>query len=194
MKRTAKGDRKTSETEVTLEINLDGSGESEVHTSVPFLDHMLTLFAKHALFDLHISARGDTDVDCHHTVEDVGLCLGQAIAKALGDAGGIARFGHASVPMMEALAEASLDLSGRPHLSFDLDLRGKVGQFDVELVEEFFRALVNKAGLTLHVRLPVGGNTHHAIEAIFKAFARAMYQAVALDPRVRGVPSTKGTL
>jgi imidazoleglycerol-phosphate dehydratase len=193
--RTARQDRKTRETEVSLSLDLDGEGRSAVATGVGFLDHMLDLLAKHALFDLEIRATGDTHVDAHHTVEDVGICLGKALGSALGEKSGIQRFASAAVPMDESLAEAHLDISGRPFLHFEAKFpTEKTGEFDSDLTEEFLRALVVNAGLTLHVRVPYGRNTHHVAEAIFKALARALRSAVALDPRVRGVPSTKGTL
>jgi imidazoleglycerol-phosphate dehydratase len=193
--RVGRQSRKTKETDVVLTVNLDGSGRTHVRTGIGFLDHMLDLFGKHAVFDLEIRAVGDTHVDAHHTVEDVGICLGKALSAALGDKAGIRRFGCASVPMDEALAEVSLDLSGRPFLVLNASLpTEKTGEFDAPLAEEFLRALATNAGITLHVRVPYGRNTHHALEAIFKALARALREAVATDPRVRGVPSTKGTL
>jgi imidazoleglycerol-phosphate dehydratase len=193
--RTACETRKTKETDIRLSLDLDGDGAASVSTGVGFLDHMLDLLGKHALFGLEIEARGDTEVDAHHTVEDVGICLGRALVAALGDKAGIRRFGFASVPMDEALAEVSLDISGRPFLVFDATLpTEKTGAFDSQLAEEFLRALAVNAGLTLHVRVPYGKNTHHIVEAVFKATARALRDAVARDPRVRGVPSTKGTL
>jgi len=193
--RTAQEARTTKETDVRLSLDLDGEGRTAVSTGVGFLDHMLDLLGKHALLDLEIQASGDTHVDAHHTVEDVGICLGKALVAALGDKVGIRRFGAASVPMDEALADVSLDISGRPFLVFEADLpTEKTGEFDAILAEEFLRALAVNAGLTLHVRVPYGRNTHHVVEAIFKAVARALREAVATDPRVRGVPSTKGTL
>ena len=187
--------RKTKETDIRLSLDLDGDGETDVTTGVGFLDHMLDLLGKHALFDLTIKASGDTEVDAHHTVEDIGICLGRALVGALGDKEGIRRFGAASVPMDEALAEVSLDISARPFLVFEVTFpTEKTGEFDAQLAEEFLRALAVNAGLTLHVRVPYGRNTHHIVEAIFKALARALREAVALDPRVRGVPSTKGML
>jgi len=193
--RTASVSRQTKETEVEVELNLDGSGQVEIATGVGFFDHMLELLGKHALFDLRVQAQGDTQVDAHHTVEDVGICLGRALAQALGDKRGVRRFGHASVPMDEALAETSLDLSGRPMLVFQVEFpTEKAGEFDAQLAEEFLRAMVVNAALTLHVRVPYGRNTHHVVEAVFKATARALREAVAIDPRVRDIPSTKGTL
>ncbi len=195
MSRSATESRKTKETDVSVSLDLDGQGRTNPATSIGFLDHMLDLLGRHAGFDLDVRATGDTHVDAHHTVEDVGICLGKAISAALGDKRGICRFGHASVPMDEALADVSLDISGRPFLVFDATFpTEKVGEFDAQLVEEFLRALAVNAGLTLHVRVPSGRDTHHIAEAIFKALARALRQAVALDPRVGDVPSTKGVL
>jgi imidazoleglycerol-phosphate dehydratase len=193
--RAARQMRRTKETRVRLSLDLDGEGRSSVKTGVGFLDHMLDLLAKHAVFDLDLRASGDTHVDAHHTVEDVGICLGKAIAAALGDKVGIRRFGSAAVPMDEALAEVHLDISGRPFLVFEVTFpTERTGEFDAPLTEEFLRALAVHAALTLHVRVPYGKNTHHIVEAVFKALACALREAVALDPRVRGVPSTKGTL
>jgi imidazoleglycerol-phosphate dehydratase len=194
-RRVARQSRKTKETDINLSIDLDGSGRTDIRTGIGFLDHMLDLFGKHGLFDLELRATGDTHVDAHHTVEDVGIGLGKALAAALGDKAGIRRFGCASVPMDEALAEVSLDISGRPLLVFNATFpTEKTGEFDAQLAEEFLRALATNAGLTLHVRVPYGKNTHHIAEAIFKALARALREAVATDPRVCGVPSTKGIL
>jgi imidazoleglycerol-phosphate dehydratase len=187
--------RKTKETDITLSLNLDGAGTTSVGTGVGFLDHMLDLLGKHALFDLDIQATGDTHVDAHHTVEDVGICLGRALSGALGDKSGIRRFASASVPMDEALAQVSLDISGRPHLEFRVEFpTEKTGEFDAQLAEEFLRAFAVNGGLTLHVTAPYGKNTHHVAEAVFKAVARALREAVDVDPRVQGIPSTKGTL
>lgn len=170
-------------------------GDARVRTGVGFLDHMLTLFARHGLFDLEVAAAGDLEVDQHHTVEDVGICLGQALARAVGDKRGIARYGWAAVPMDEALVLASLDLSGRPFLACDLEVRERtIGQFDAELVPEFFRAVATHGILTLHVRQIAGVNGHHIVEAAFKAFARALDAATQPDARVTGIPSTKGAL
>jgi len=178
-----------------VSLDLDGQGRTAASTTVGFLDHMLDLLGRHAGLDLDVKATGDTHVDAHHTVEDVGICLGKALAAALGDKRGIRRFGQASVPMDEALADVSLDLSGRPFLVFNATFpTEKTGGFDAQLVEEFLRALAVNAGLTLHVRVPCGRDTHHIAEAIFKGLARALRDAVALDPRVAGVPSTKGIL
>ena len=187
--------RKTGETDIRLSLNLDGSGESEVFTGVGFLDHMLDLFTKHGFFDLSVAGAGDTHVDFHHTVEDVGICLGQAIDQALGDKAGIRRFGGETVPMYEAIATVNLDLCGRPYIAWNTPLDGgKIGDFDAELAEEFFHGFVNNAGATLHVNVPYGTNRHHIVEAVFKAFGRALNQATRIDDRVVGVLSTKGSL
>ncbi len=195
-KRTATIRRETKETKVEVTVDLDGSGSAEVRTGIGFLDHMLDHFGKHGLVDLTIQAEGDLHVDDHHTAEDVGICLGQAIAKALGDKAGIRRFGSASVPMDEALANVSLDLSGRAVLVFNVRFAGdKIGTFDTQLIEEFCRALSAHAGMNLHVNVPYGGNDHHVAEALFKALAQAFRAAKEIDPARRGqVPSTKGTL
>lgn len=193
--RRAEVSRETKETRIRLRLNLDGSGLMNIESGVGFLDHMLTHITRHGLFDLDVTAKGDLQVDAHHTVEDIGICLGKAFAQALGDMAGITRFGHAVVPMDEALAEVAIDISGRPFLSFDAAFpQGRVGEFDAELVEEFFRAFAVNSKTTLHVVLRHGSNVHHCIEGIFKAFARALAAAVKTDPRVSGVPSTKGTL
>jgi len=195
MKRTASLERVTGETAIELALNLDGSGQSQIATGIGFFDHMLILFSKHGLFDLTVAAKGDIYVDGHHTVEDTGIVLGQALAQALGEKAGIKRYGTAFVPMDEALAMVSLDISGRPFLVFDATLPNEqVGQFDSELTEEFLRALSVHAGLTLHVRLLSGKNTHHSIEAIFKALGRALDEATHHDDRIKGVMSTKGML
>ena len=187
--------RKTKETDIRLELHLDGDGRSTVTTGIPFLDHMLELFAKHGLFDVTIQARGDLEVDYHHTVEDVGLVLGQALRDALGDKAGIRRFGEATVPLDEALVQTVVDLSGRPFLAYDVRIKqAKIGSFDVELIHDFLLALVNQAGMNLHVRMLSGRNPHHIVEAAFKGLARALDVATQRDPRVRGVLSTKGTL
>jgi imidazoleglycerol-phosphate dehydratase len=187
--------RKTKETDISIAWNLDGTGKAEISTQVPFFDHMLDQLARHGLNDLTIKTDGDIAVDAHHTVEDTGIALGQALRQALGDAKGIRRYGSAFVPFDETLAFAAVDVSGRPFLLFEADFpRPKVGEFDSELVEEFFRALAFNAGITLHMKVHYGKNTHHMIEGLFKAFARALYDATTLDPRVTGVPSTKGTL
>jgi len=193
--RRAQVRRKTHETAVELELGLDGQGRADVRSPVGFLNHMLTLLARHALVDLAVKATGDTEVDLHHTVEDVGICFGQALDQALGDKTGITRFGSACVPMDETLAEVSLDLSGRPFLVYNVAFPGeRVGEFETELVEEFLQAFVNHAKATLHVNVPYGSNDHHIAEAVFKALARALKQAVTRDPRVSGTPSTKGVL
>jgi len=195
MSRTATVERVTGETAVTVSLNLDGSGQTQVATGIGFFDHMLILLGKHGLFDLVIEAKGDLFVDGHQTVEDTGIVLGQALAKTLGDKSGIKRYGTSYVPMDEALAIVSLDISGRPYLVFDAVLPSeRVGQFDSELAEEFFRALSIHAGLTLHVRLLSGKNTHHIIEAMFKALGRALNEATRQDDRIKGVMSTKGML
>jgi imidazoleglycerol-phosphate dehydratase len=187
--------RETGETRVVLALALDGSGAGERSTDVGFLDHMLDLLARHGRLDLDVTARGDLQTGAHHTVEDVGIVLGQALDRALGDRAGIARYGHAVVPMDEARAACALDISGRPLCRFEADLPpGGTGGFDHELAEEFFRAVANGARLTLHLSVETGTNAHHMIEAAFKAFARALRAAVALDPSEGGVPSTKGTL
>ncbi len=195
MTRKAVVERKTGETAVKLSLNIDGSGRHKVDTSVPFLDHMLTLVARHGMFDLTVQARGDIEVDYHHTVEDVGIVLGQAIRKALGEMKGIRRYGEARTPMDEALAEAAVDISGRPNLVYRVRMpKGKVGEFDVELARDFFKAFSDHAGATVHISVPYGSNLHHIIEAVFKAFARALDMATGMDGRGKGVPSTKGVL
>ena len=195
MERKAKIERKTKETEVWLELNLDGSGKHGVKTSIPFLDHMLGLFSAHGLFDLKLKARGDRKVDDHHTTEDIGICLGNALQKALGRKEGIARYGSAFVPMDESLASVHVDLSGRPGLVFDLPFRRrKIGDFDTELVQEFFQALANNAAVTLHAKVVYGKNGHHMVESLFKALGRALRQAVSRDEKIKGIPSTKGKL
>lgn len=187
--------RKTAETAVDVSLDLDGTGRTRVATSMPFLDHMLTVMGKHGLFDLGVKASGDVDVDCHHTVEDLGIVLGQALKQALGDKAGIRRFGSAAVPMDETLARATVDLSGRPYLVYRVPLTArKIQSFDTELVEHFFEALSVHAGLTVHLEVPYGKNAHHMLEASFKAFGRALEQATRIDPRVAGVPSSKGRL
>ena len=194
--RTATLARATSETDIRLTLGLDGTGRAEVATGIGFLDHMLTAFARHGLMDVSVQATGDLHIDFHHTTEDVGIVLGAATRQALADKRGIRRFGHAVVPMDEALAEAAVDISGRPFLAWSVPFaRPKIGEFDTELVEEFFRAFAFNAGVTLHVTLKAGTNAHHVAEACFKAVARAMRMAVERDPRAAGViPSTKGSL
>ena len=196
MARTVSLARKTLETDITLTLSLDGSGNADIATGIGFLDHMLTALTRHALFDLTLRASGDLHIDFHHTTEDVGIVLGQAVAQALGDKRGIARFGQALVPMDEALAEVAIDLSGRPFLAWDVAfVQPKIGEMDTELFEEFFRALAFNALITLHVVRRAGQNAHHVAEACFKATARALRMAVAIDPRVGdAVPSTKGAL
>ncbi|MDR2431508.1 MAG: imidazoleglycerol-phosphate dehydratase HisB [Candidatus Margulisbacteria bacterium] len=193
--RIAQKARQTKETQIKLELNLDGSGQANINTGIAFFDHMLELFAKHGNFDLIIKASGDLAVDGHHTVEDVGLVLGGAFQTALGDKSGINRYGFFVLPMDEALAECAVDISGRPFLNFAADFqKTKVGEFDAELVEEFWRAFVTQAGLTAHIHLFSGANLHHQAEAVFKCMARALRMAAALDPLVQGIPSTKGVL
>lgn len=187
--------RATTETNINIKINLDGKGSYNLDTGVPFLDHMLALWARHGMFDLEVEAQGDIEVDDHHTVEDIGICLGKSIFDALGDKAGIKRYGTAFVPMDESLAMVCVDISGRAFLAFDAAMpTQKVGDFDTELVEEFLRAFANQGGMTLHVRLLAGKNTHHIIEAIFKALGRALREAVSIDERIEGVMSTKGQL
>jgi len=195
MPRTATVERTTTETSVRVTVNLDGTGAAEIHTGVPFLDHMLELFAKHSLCDVAVNATGDTHIDDHHTVEDIGLCLGDALAKALGAKAGIERYGCVLLPMDEALAEVALDLSGRPFLVFHVVWeQEKIKNFDVTLVEEFWRAVATRAQMNLHICVRYGKDAHHVSEAIFKGVARALARAVAHDPRRAGIPSTKGTL
>ena len=187
--------RRTRETRIAVTLALDGAGDSRIRTGIPFFDHMLTHVARHGLFDLTVEAAGDLEVDHHHTVEDVGICLGQAFDQALGDRAGIRRFGTASVPMDDALATAAIDLSGRPYLVYRAEgLRGQLGEFEAELVKEFFTALATHVRANVHVRVEYGENLHHMVEALFKAAGRALDQATGLDPRVRGVPSTKGII
>ncbi|PWL20250.1 MAG: imidazoleglycerol-phosphate dehydratase HisB [Candidatus Aquiluna sp. XM-24bin5] len=199
MTRIAKVSRKTSESSVELELNLDGSGVSDIETTVPFFNHLLTAFSKHSLIDLKVKASGDTDIDVHHTVEDVAIVLGQALKEALGDKAGISRYGDSLVPLDEALARAVVDISGRPYLvhdgepaGFEYHLIG--GHFTGSMVRHAFEAIAHNAGITLHVSLLGGRDAHHIAEAQFKAFARALRAAVELDPRVQGIPSTKGSL
>jgi imidazoleglycerol-phosphate dehydratase len=196
MPRTAAISRKTSETDITLTIDLDGAGVSTVNTGVGFFDHMLTHLAKHSLMDLTVQAKGDLHIDDHHTVEDVSLVIGSALDKALGDKKGIFRYGWASIPMEDTLANVALDLSGRPAFVFNVAFPSKkIGSFDVELIHESLRSLANTAKMNLHVNVPYGSNSHHVAEAIFKAFAKALRQAITVDPRAASaIPSTKGTL
>ncbi|MCC6543161.1 MAG: imidazoleglycerol-phosphate dehydratase HisB [Nitrospirae bacterium] len=188
--------RKTTETNIKLKFTLDGQGKGKINTGIPFLDHMLMLFAKHGLFDLNIAAVGDLEIDYHHTVEDIGIVLGKAIAQAVGDKKGIRRYGSALIPMDETLASVALDLSGRPYLVYNVVFpkRAKIKEFDADLIEDFFRALITTGGITLHINLRYGRNIHHIFEAVFKAFARALDEATSIDSRVSGVPSTKGKL
>lgn len=196
MSRIARITRTTSETDIVLSLDLDGSGKADVATGIGFFDHMLTALARHALFDLSVRAKGDLHIDFHHTAEDVGIVLGRAVAQALGEKRGIRRFGHALVPMDEALAEAAIDISGRPFLAWSVTFtRDKVGEMDTELFEEFFRAFATNALITLHVTQKAGSNAHHVAEACFKALARALRVAVEHDPRIGdAIPSTKGAL
>jgi imidazoleglycerol-phosphate dehydratase len=195
MNRIASIDRSTAETQIQLELNLDGTGRSQILTGVGFLDHMLDLFARHGAFDLRVEACGDLHVDDHHTVEDVGICLGQAFRQALGDKAGIRRYGHFTLPMEETLVTAAVDFSGRYFLVFQAEMPSpKIGTFDSELVEDFWQAMAANSLCNLHILLHYGRNSHHISEAIFKATARALRAAVEADPRVTGVPSTKGTL
>jgi imidazoleglycerol-phosphate dehydratase len=195
MKREAQVTRNTLETRISVKFDVDGSGQAKLATQVPFLDHMLDQVARHGVFDLEIEARGDLHIDAHHTVEDVGITLGQAFAQAVGDKKGVRRYGHAYVPLDEALSRVVVDLSGRPGLDFHIDfVRARIGDFDVDLVHEFFQGFVNHANVTLHVDSLRGSNAHHQAETAFKAFGRALRMAVELDPRVGGVPSTKGSL
>lgn len=194
MARTAEIERETKETKVGLSLDLDG-GDAKVSTGVGFLDHMLELLARHGRLGIELEAKGDLETGAHHTTEDVGICLGQAIDEALGDRAGIRRYGSALVPMDEALGECAIDISGRPFCAFDADLPDvSIAGFDAELAEEFFRAVANNAKLTLHIWVRSGSNAHHMVEASFKAFARALREAVSIDPDEAGVPSTKGTL
>jgi imidazoleglycerol-phosphate dehydratase len=195
MSRTATIERITKETRIKLSLDVDGTGQATICTSVPFLDHMLNLFARHGLFDLEVEAAGDIDIDFHHTVEDIGIVLGEAFKQALGEKTGIRRYGQATVPMDETLAAVAVDISGRPFLVYNVSLpKVKIGEFDVELAREFFQAFANHCGLNLHINVMYGSNVHHIIEACYKAFARAMDVATQVDPRVRGVMSTKGVL
>jgi imidazoleglycerol-phosphate dehydratase len=195
MGRSGTIERKTKETEIVASVELEGSGKAEIETGMPFFNHMLDSFSRHGLFDIKIQARGDLEVDYHHTVEDVGLALGEAFRKALGDKHGIRRFGEASCPLDETLAKVVIDLSGRPYLSYNVKIRpGRVGSFDTDLPHEFYAAFTNQLGMNLHIDVIRGENPHHIIEACFKAFARAMDMATGFDERIRGVLSTKGSL
>ncbi|MDX1925954.1 MAG: imidazoleglycerol-phosphate dehydratase HisB [Pirellulaceae bacterium] len=193
--RTAEINRQTAETKISLKLNLDGTGQSQINTGVGFLDHMLTLFTKHGLFDLTVTCDGDTQVDAHHSTEDIGICLGQAFAKALGDKRGITRYGHVVLPMEETLVTVAVDLSGRNYVVFNSPIPAqKIGEFDSELVEDFWYSFASNALCNYHVVLHYGRNSHHIAEAIFKASARALRMAVTVDPRQLDVPSTKGLL
>jgi imidazoleglycerol-phosphate dehydratase len=196
MQRSAEVERKTAETKISVRINLDGAGDSTLLTGLPFLEHMLDQVARHGMIDLEIEAKGDIHIDGHHTVEDIGITFGQALAQAVGDKKGIRRYGHAYVPLDEALSRVVVDFSGRPGLEFNVDFpRSKVGEFDTELFAEFFQGLVNHAGITLHIDCLRGRNAHHVAETVFKALGRALRMALEPDPRMAGaIPSTKGTL
>jgi imidazoleglycerol-phosphate dehydratase len=193
--RSAEVQRNTLETRIRVKLDLDGNGKSKLSTGVGFFDHMLDQIARHGMIDLEVEAQGDLHIDAHHTVEDVGITLGQALAKAVGDKKGVRRYGHAYVPLDEALSRVVIDLSGRPGLVFEVPfVRGTVGEFDVDLVREFFQGLVNHAAITVHVDALRGDNAHHQAETVFKAFGRALRMAVETDPRASGIPSTKGSL
>jgi imidazoleglycerol-phosphate dehydratase len=193
--RTGTVERKTKETEIIVSVNIEGSGKAEIETGMPFFNHMLDSFSRHGLFDIKLQAKGDLEIDYHHTVEDVGLALGEAFKKALGDKQGIRRFGEASCPLDETLAKVVIDLSGRPYLSYNVKIRpGRVGTFDTDLPHEFYAAFTNQLGMNLHIDVIRGENPHHIIEACFKAFARAMDMATGFDERITGVLSTKGSL
>jgi imidazoleglycerol-phosphate dehydratase len=195
MARKSKIVRKTTETDIQLEIDLDNTAASNVATSIPFLDHMLELFARHGFFKLVVKSKGDTQIDDHHLVEDLGICLGMAVGQALGEKIGISRYGSASVPMDECLCRVDLDISGRPYLIYKVKFeRRKIGGFDPALVKEFFKAFTDHSGITLHINLAYGSNSHHIIEAVFKAFARALRSAVNINKNIDGVLSTKGSL
>ena len=195
MDRTASISRTTSETDIAVTLNLDGSGRSDIDTGIGFFDHMLRSFAKHGFFDLTVQVKGDLEVDCHHTIEDTGIVLGEAIKKAVGDKKGIRRYGSFALPMDETLVLTALDLSGRPYLCFDADFTvDRVGEFDTEMVREFFYAISYSCGMNLHIKVLTGGNSHHVAEAMFKSFAKALDQAVSYDPRITDVLSTKGSL
>ena len=195
MVREAKVKRTTSETDIEVRLKLDGTGKYRISSGIPFMDHMISLVAKHGFFDIELRAKGDTDIDFHHTVEDLGICLGQALEKALDKKKGIRRYGSASVPMIDSLASVTLDLSGRSNIVYNVNIvKEKVGEFDTELAEEFFRALAANCGIDLHINKIYGNNTHHTLEAVFKAFAKALDQATSIDQRIKGVLSTKGKL
>jgi len=195
MTRKASIERTTKETSIRLSLDLDGSGKVALNSSIPFLDHMLEQIARHGLVDLSVDATGDREIDDHHTVEDIGICLGEALRKSIGDKAGIVRYGHAYVPLDEALSRVVLDFSGRPGLEYHIDFpRGTVGGFDIDLFREFFQAVSNHGHITLHIDALRGANNHHIIETVFKAFGRALRMAAASDPRQSGIPSTKGAL
>ena len=195
LKRIGSTNRDTLETRIRVEANIDGTGSASLSTGLPFFEHMLNQIARHGLIDLDIRAEGDLEVDAHHTVEDVGIALGQAISKAVGDKSGISRYGHAYVPLDEALSRVVIDLSGRPGINFNVNfVRARIGEFDVDLIHEFFQGFANHASATIHIDNLRGDNAHHQAETIFKAFGRALRAAVTLDPRVTDLPSTKGTL
>lgn len=195
MSRNAKISRTTKETDINLSLNIDGQGKTSINTGVAFFDHMLTLWTVHGFFDLDLNATGDLEVDAHHTIEDIGICMGKALAQAIGDLSGIKRFGNASIPMEETLACVNLDICNRPYLVYRVNfLTSKIGNFDTELVEEFLRAMVVNSGMTLHVQVLYGKNSHHIAEAVFKALGRAIDQATQLDPRLKGPLSSKGML
>jgi imidazoleglycerol-phosphate dehydratase len=195
MSRDVSVERKTTETEIFLRINVDGKGESLIDTGVPFFSHMLELMAKHGFFDLHLTAKGDLGVDCHHTIEDIGILMGKAFGNALGEKKGIRRYGFSIVPMDEALAQVAIDICNRPSLVYNIPIaNGKVGEFDIEVIKEFFQAFSNSSGINVHINVPYGTNRHHIIEAVFKAFGRALSDAVTSDARIQGVMSTKGLL
>jgi len=196
MKRSSSISRKTNETDISIEINLNGSGKSSIDTGIPFLDHMFNLMSAHGFMDLQIKANGDTDIDYHHTIEDLGICFGMAVSKALGDKKGIKRYGQASVPMDEAMSSVVIDISNRPYLAYRVSVsKSKTGNFDIQLLEEFFRAFVHHSGITMHVDLLSGKDAHHISESIFKAFGRALDIATGIEERLNGtVPSTKGVL
>jgi len=195
MARKAKIRRKTAETDISIEINLDGKGNGEVSTTVAFIDHMLNLFARHGLFDLVIKGKGDTHIDDHHLIEDIGICLGDAVKKALGTKKGIVRYGSATVPMDESLCSVAIDISGRPYLIYNVEFKSrKIGTFDFSLIREFFKSFSDHSGMTLHINLVYGKNNHHMAEAVFKAFALALRKAVTIHGRIEGILSTKGSL
>jgi imidazoleglycerol-phosphate dehydratase len=195
MAREAKIHRKTKETDISIDINLDGIGEGKICTTIPFMDHMLNLFARHGLIDLVVNGTGDTHIDDHHLVEDIGICLGDALKKSLGDKKGIVRYGSAIVPMDESLCNVAIDISGRPYLIYNVEFKSrKIGKFDYSLIKEFFKSFSDHSGMTLHINLMYGKNSHHMAEAVFKAFALALRKAVTIHGRIEGILSTKGSL